>query len=137
VPAEPAQGRGRHDHLSTERTGDTRDFGWLTPEGEQADGFVDLALGRCCGGSNEGRFETAAASHQESTQSVKTLLGRMELPKDSDAVRLDPGHGASRFPSSTGEGSVCPFSYTGGTALVSPLSPWVDAAAATLPGLGP
>jgi hypothetical protein len=68
---------------------------------------------------------------------TETLLGRPELLKHGGAVCLDARHGASRFPSPTGEGTVCPFSGTGGTALVSPPLPGVDAEAAALPGLGP
>jgi hypothetical protein len=137
VPAEPTQGCGRHDHPSTERTGDTRILGWLTPEREQTYSFVDLALCRCCGASREGGFDTAAASRQEITEAMKTLLGRMELPKYSDAVRFDLHHGASRFLSSAGEEGVRTLSDTGGTALVSPPFPCLDAPAPALFGFGP
>ena len=83
--------------------------GWLTLEGEQAHSFVDLALRRCCGASSDGGSDAAAASRQESTEVMKTFLGRTELLKDSGAVRLKPIHGALALPIVRGEGASAPF----------------------------
>jgi hypothetical protein len=126
VPAESAQGGGRHDHPPTERTGDTPAFWRLTPESEQAHSFVDLTPCRCCGASNESGFDAAAAGREESTEAVKTLLGRMEMLKDSGAIRVELVHGLSRLPSSTGSGPG-PSGKIGGTALVSSPLAGVDA----------
>jgi hypothetical protein len=89
APAEPAQGRGGHDHLSAERARYTLDLSRLAREGEQAQSFVDPATCRCCGAANKSLIDATVAIRHESTETAETFLSRMELPKQTDAIGLN------------------------------------------------
>jgi hypothetical protein len=96
APAEAAQGGCRHDHLSTERTGDAPHFGCLAPERDNGHSVFDLAPRRRCAGQYEG-VDSAVAARQEIMEAAKTFLRRIDLLKRSGPLRVVPAHGISRL----------------------------------------